>query len=172
MATVSAKEELKELYDKDFPLWVEINLNLLKEKKYDQVDWENLLEEIEDMGKSELDKCIQYLTVILEHLYKWDHLRDIVDKTAGTDRGGSKWIKSINNARRELKAIYKRYPSLKHKTPTEIDTAWIYAKVRIENWLDDNDYDPDRFNIPEQCPYTYEEAMNRDVRRESDIYGF
>ncbi|BAI70170.1 hypothetical protein [Hydrogenobacter thermophilus] len=27
--------ELKELYDKDFPLWAEINLQLLKEKAYD-----------------------------------------------------------------------------------------------------------------------------------------
>ena len=48
MRTIS-KEELKELYDKDFPLWVEINLDLLREKAYDLVDWENLLEEIEDM---------------------------------------------------------------------------------------------------------------------------
>ena len=34
MRTLS-KEELKELYDKDFPLWVEINLDLLREKAYD-----------------------------------------------------------------------------------------------------------------------------------------
>ncbi len=60
MRTVS-KEELKELYDKDFPLWVEINLELLKEKAYDLVDWENLLEEIEDMGLRHLESCISYL---------------------------------------------------------------------------------------------------------------
>jgi len=54
MRTIS-KEELKELYDKDFPLWVEINLELLKEKAYDLVDWENLLEEIEDMGLRHLE---------------------------------------------------------------------------------------------------------------------
>jgi len=56
MRTIS-KEELKELYDKDFPLWVEINLELLKEKAYDLVDWENLLEEIEDMGLRHLESC-------------------------------------------------------------------------------------------------------------------
>lgn len=54
MRTIS-KEDLKELYDKDFPLWVEINLELLKEKAYDLVDWENLLEEIEDMGLRHLE---------------------------------------------------------------------------------------------------------------------
>ena len=54
MRTIS-KEELKELFDKDFPLWVEINLDLLREKAYDLVDWENLLEEIEDMGLRHLE---------------------------------------------------------------------------------------------------------------------
>ena len=36
MRTIS-KEELKELYDKDFPLWVEINLELLKEIRRGEV---------------------------------------------------------------------------------------------------------------------------------------
>ncbi|RMH08636.1 MAG: DUF29 family protein, partial [Aquificota bacterium] len=63
-----SKERLKELYHKDFPLWAEINLQLLKEKAYELVDWENLLEEIEDMARSDLKACISYLAVILEHL--------------------------------------------------------------------------------------------------------
>ncbi|MFZ8786840.1 DUF29 family protein, partial [Thermocrinis sp.] len=45
-------QSLKELYEKDFYLWVMENLKLLKNKEYDLVDWENLLEEIEDMGRS------------------------------------------------------------------------------------------------------------------------
>ncbi|MDW8294591.1 MAG: DUF29 family protein, partial [Aquificaceae bacterium] len=68
--SVINKEELKELYDKDFPLWAEINLELLKEKAYELVDWENLLEEIEDMARLDLKACISHLAVILEHLYK------------------------------------------------------------------------------------------------------
>ncbi|MDM7266346.1 MAG: DUF29 family protein [Aquificaceae bacterium] len=59
------KEELKELYHKDFPLWVEKNLELLREKAYDLVDWENLLEEIEDMGLRPLESCIIHLAVSL-----------------------------------------------------------------------------------------------------------
>lgn len=45
------KEELKELYGRDFPPLAEINLEILKEKAYDLVDWENLSEEIEDMAR-------------------------------------------------------------------------------------------------------------------------
>jgi hypothetical protein len=50
-------QNLKELYEKDFYLWVQENLRLLKNKEYDLVDWENLLEEIEDMGQRYLDSA-------------------------------------------------------------------------------------------------------------------
>ena len=47
-------QSIKELYEKDFYLWVQENLRLLRNKEYDLVDWENLLEEIEDMARREL----------------------------------------------------------------------------------------------------------------------
>jgi Domain of unknown function DUF29. len=34
-------QSLKELYEKDFYLWVQENLKLLKNRDYDLVDWEN-----------------------------------------------------------------------------------------------------------------------------------
>ncbi|MCX8076822.1 MAG: DUF29 domain-containing protein [Aquificaceae bacterium] len=163
MRTIS-KEELKELYDKDFPLWAEINLELLKEKLYELVDWENLLEEIQDMAQRHLDACISYLAVILEHIYKWDNFKHLTK--GGEEKGGHGWIKSVNSARRGILVEFKNYPSLRAKLPTEIQRAWIYAKKYLEDWLEDNGYDPETFQIPEECPYTYEQAMTRDLRRE------
>ncbi|GBC89271.1 hypothetical protein HRbin13_01412 [bacterium HR13] len=156
------KEELKELYDKDFPLWVEINLELLKEKAYDLVDWEHLLEEIEDMGRSDLKESISHLAVILEHLYKWDNFKNL----AGSESAGKSWIRSVENARMEILDILDMYPSLRKKLPSELAIAWKRARRRLEYWLKDNDYDPEKFNIPEKCPYTYEEAMSRDLKKE------
>lgn len=158
----TSKEELKELYDKDFPLWAEINYELLKEKLYELVDWENLLEEIQDMAQRHLDSCISYLAVILEHFYKWDNFKSL----AGGQTAGMGWIKSVNNARRKIRTLFKMYPSLRAKLPAEIDKAWIIAIDSLEDWLEDNDYDPEKFEIPEKCPYTYEEAMTRDLRKE------
>ncbi len=135
----ASKEELKELYDKDFPLWVEINLQLLREKAYELVDWENLLEEIEDMARSDLKTCISYLAVILEHL---------------------------KNARREINILLTEYPSLRNKLPLQMDRAWIRAVAKLEDWLEDRGIDPKAYPIPEKCPYTYEKAMTRDLRRE------
>ena len=61
-------QNLKELYKKDFYLWVMENLRLLKNREYELVDWENLLEEIEDMGQRYLDSAVSFMAVILEHL--------------------------------------------------------------------------------------------------------
>jgi hypothetical protein len=44
-------QNLKELYETDFYLWVMENLKLLRAGQYELVDWENLLEEIEGIGK-------------------------------------------------------------------------------------------------------------------------
>ncbi|MCS7262823.1 MAG: DUF29 domain-containing protein [Aquificaceae bacterium] len=162
MKEVESVQKLKELYDKDFPLWAEINYQLLKEKAYELVDWENLLEEVQDMARSDLKACISYLAVILEHLYKWDNFRDL----AGGETAGKGWMKSINNARKDILADFEKYPSLKTKLPLQVDIAWIDARRRLERWLEDNGYDPDEVSLPKRCPYTYEEAMTRDLRKE------
>jgi len=83
-------KSLKELYGKDFYLWVQENLKILKNKEYELVDWENLLEEIEDMGRRYLDSVVSLMAVILEHLYKWEHFRY-------REYAGHGWIKEDVN---------------------------------------------------------------------------
>ncbi len=163
MRTIS-KEELKELYHKDFPLWAEINLELLREKAYDLVDWENLLEEIEDMARSDLWACVSQLARILEHMYKWDNLRKYTK--GGEELGGLSWIRSVEYARVEIRSLFRRHPSLSKKLPEYIELAWEDAVDRIILWLRDIKKEELIKNIPKNCPYTYEETMTRDLRKE------
>ncbi len=163
MKTIS-KEKLRELYYKDFPLWAEINYELLKEKAYELVDWENLLEEIWDMGQKHLDSGISQLAVILEHLYKWDNLRKYT--RAGEEHGGLGWIKSIERARVEINKLFRRHPSLRAKLPEYLKLAWQDAVDELKLWLKDVGKEELISAIPEECPYTYEEAMTRDLRKE------
>ena len=156
-----SKEELKELYDKDFPLWVEINLQLLKEKAYHLVDWENLLEEIEDMWRRELDVLVGYLAVILEHLYKLDNFQSLAEP-----KESQRWLKNIRNAREEIEILFDWYPSLKNKLPNEVDYAWKFAKIELLSWAWNNNIDLSKDDLTDVCPYTYEEAMTRDLNRE------
>ncbi|MCX8164685.1 MAG: DUF29 domain-containing protein [Aquificaceae bacterium] len=163
MRTIT-KEELKKLYDKDFPLWAEINLELLKEKAYELVDWENLLEEIEDMARRHLDSAVSYLAVILEHLYKWDNFRELT--MSGKEKGGLGWIVSVENARDKVARLFRKHPSLKTKLPHMLEEAWEESIYEIRQWLADLGIDPKDLKLPQSCPYTYEQAMTRDLRKE------
>jgi Domain of unknown function DUF29. len=159
---IANKEELKQLYDKDFYLWVMENLELLKNKEFDLVDWENLLEEIEDMGRRYLDSAVSFIAIILEHLYKYEHFRE-------NENMGDSWVRSIINSRAKLEKLFIEIPSLKHKAPNELETAWKYAVIDLISWFKKpenthlaNKYfgrEPTVINFPEKCPYTFQQIL-------------
>ena len=49
------------LYNRDFNLWVEQTKSAIENRDTENMDWENLLEEIDDMGKSEKRSLESYL---------------------------------------------------------------------------------------------------------------
>ena len=58
------------LYNQDFNLWIETTIKQIRDRQFNQVDWEHLLEEIETMGKSEKRSFVSNLMVLLAHLLK------------------------------------------------------------------------------------------------------
>jgi len=71
MVAITSKLELKEIYDRDFHQWLEITANLLKEKKFTELDLVNLIIEIEAMGKNTQRELKNRLVVLIMHLLKW-----------------------------------------------------------------------------------------------------
>ena len=157
-------QSLKELYEKDFYLWVLENLKLLKNKEYELVDWENLLEEIEDMARRELRSLINLMAIIMEHLYKWENYRESAYM-------GSSWKKSILNARKELIDLFDEMPSLKRiaQEKESLNKAWRRAVNSLIVWFDEDENKdlakkyfgrlPTEEDFPKDCPYTFEQVM-------------
>jgi len=155
-------QSLKELYEKDFYLWVMENLKLLKNKEYELVDWENLLEEIEDMARRELRSLINLMAIIMEHLYKWENYRE----SAYMD---SSWKKSILNARKELINLFDEMPSLKRiaQEKESLNRAWRRAVNSLITWFKEEEdlaqkyfgRFPTEKDFPQECPYTFEQIM-------------
>jgi hypothetical protein len=48
--TETTKNNLKDLYEIDDYLWIQETVKLLKEKQFNDLDLENLIEELEDLG--------------------------------------------------------------------------------------------------------------------------
>ncbi len=56
------------LYDQDYLLWTEDTVNQLRNKKFHRLDLMNLIEEIEDLGKSQKRELKSRLEELLEHI--------------------------------------------------------------------------------------------------------
>ena len=97
--------KVKNLYDQDFALWIEKTVKQLKSGNLSQVDLENLIEEMESLGKSQRKAVDNFLTRLLEHLLKRCYVV-LPDCYRG-------WEIEIRNFRKELKKEFKYSPSLK-----------------------------------------------------------
>ena len=60
-------------YATDYNLWTQQTVKLLREHRWQEIDLENLLEEIEDLGKRERRAITSQLIRLLLHLLKWQY---------------------------------------------------------------------------------------------------
>jgi hypothetical protein len=95
------------LYDNDYHKWVGETVQQLREKNFNCVDWDNLIDEIEDMGKSQRRALESLLTRLLEHLLKLSYWQ------SEKERSGNHWASEIVNFRYQINKRIKESPSLK-----------------------------------------------------------
>ena len=130
--------KVKNLYDQDFALWIEKTVKQLKSGDLSQVDLENLIEEVESLGKSQRKAVDNFLTRLLEHLLKRCYVV-LPDCYRG-------WEIEIRNFRKELKKEFKYSPSLKRFMIEILEECYREALEAVKE-----DY-PDS-NFPDICPF-------------------
>jgi hypothetical protein len=136
---------MSSLYDQDFYQWTIEQANLLKTGALSQLDVENLIEEVESMGKSQKKELISRLTVLLTHLLKWDHQ---------PARRGKSWLKTIAAQRTEIDFLLYDNPSLKNEMPNTLIRAY---RASIKQAATETGLKICAF--PETCPYTIEQIL-------------
>jgi len=73
MTTQLSTDKIKNLYEQDFYLWLEITINQLKQRNLVKLDWHNLIEELEDLGREQKHKVESYLRQLLKHLLLYQY---------------------------------------------------------------------------------------------------
>ncbi len=139
--------QANQLYDQDTAAWAAANADLLRQRRFGELDVPHLIEELEDMGKSERRALESHLSVLLMRLLKWEN--------QPTMRCNS-WKLSIENARQSIEEIIEDSPSLKPKLYDEIFVARAYAKASrlaaIETGLELSSF-------PEKCPVAIKSVL-------------
>ncbi len=137
------------LYEQDFYQWTQEQAALLKAGTLAQLDIENLIEEIESMGKSQKRELYSRLVVLIMHMLKWDYQPDM--------QSGS-WKNTILTQRREIKFLLKDNPSLNRIVSDAVRMVYSDSveAASVETGLPVSSF-------PETCPYTIEQLMGEAI---------
>jgi Domain of unknown function DUF29 len=126
-----AMADQAQAYDADLVLWAESQARALRDAGHAgtnlPIDWENVAEEIDALGKSQVREMASRIRTILVHLIK------LQASPAAEPRGG--WRETIIEQRSEIERVIEDSPSLRpavcHAIAKEIGSARRQASAAL-----------------------------------------
>jgi hypothetical protein len=133
-------------HDEDFFAWTLQQADLLKHRRFAELDIEHLTEELESMGASDKRELMSRLTVLLTHLLKWQYQND---------RRSVSWRLTIAEQRRAIRRLLDDSPSLKPLLLDAISSEYQHAR-------DDAVYETalPKSAFPVESPYSAEQITD------------
>ncbi len=133
----------KSLYESDYLLWTQETIAKLKARDFDRVDFENLIEEIEDLGRFCRDELESRLDVLLSHILKRLYVPLVNDYNG--------WERTIREQRKQIRRRLEKSSSLKNYLAEIFDNIWKEALKEVREdypqyefpdlWQFDRDFD-------------------------------
>ena len=138
----------RNLYDKDYYLWLEEISQLLQDGKWLELDIENLVDEISAMSKSQKRAVYSNLKIILLHLLKYKYQ---------PEKRSNSWLSTIEEHRQRLQEIFEDSPSLSNYFLEIYSAGKCYHDAR-RLAAKETSLAMDAF--PSESPFTPEEILN------------
>jgi Domain of unknown function DUF29 len=145
MAKLDAATELVG-YDEDYHAWALEQIELLKAGRFSDLDIEHLADELKSLLTSEQHEIENRLTVLLQHLLKWE--------LQPAHRSNS-WRATILEQRLRINRVIQRSPSLRRYPAAVMDQEYVLARLRA---ADETDIPLNQF--PKSCPYSAAQALD------------
>ena len=105
------------LYEQDFFRWTERQAQGLREAGRSGInlplDWENLADEIESLGRRDRRELGSRVATIIEHLLKLEY--------SPAARSRSDWLQTVRRERNEIERLLKDSPSLRQQVPRLVE---------------------------------------------------
>ncbi|NCJ05934.1 DUF29 family protein [Synechococcales cyanobacterium C] len=137
------------LYDQDFYAWTQHQVDLLRSRRWEDLDIENLVEEIESLGKQQRQELRNRLGVLLGHLLKWHYQPEVRSKS---------WFYTIKEQRQEIQRHLKENPSLKPYLSEAIEIGYQKGLNLVGQ---ETPLDPT--HLPQVCPFSETEIFTEPV---------
>jgi hypothetical protein len=148
MAKVIARPPANDLYEDDFPLWAERQAALLRARRFDELDLENLIEEVEDLSRRERKSVESYVDTIIEHLLKVN--------LSPSDRPRRGWLVTIDKQR--VKLARELTTTLRNHLQAELQALYAGLRRPVARQLEKDGVSLDA--LPTTCPYTLDQILD------------
>jgi hypothetical protein len=146
--TMLTQTNFKKLYELDSYLWIEKTIEVLKTHSLKDLDIENLIEELESLGKRDFNKVRSFLRQIMVHLLLLEYWSEEYD------RNHRHWRGEIVAFRDDLQENLTT--TLKNKLIEEMEQVYSVALNVVINktgLLQDD--------IPLDCPYSFQQLLDK-----------
>jgi len=135
-----------DLYEVDFYAWTQEQAALLSNGQWQSLDIENLVEEIESLGKQQKQELRNRLGVLIGHLLKWEFQPEL---------RGKSWRATIREQRTKILLHLKENPTLKSYLDQAIIDSYEIALALV---VRETPFDyPD---LPSDCPYAIAQILD------------
>ena len=153
------------LYTRDFWSWTQEQAGALRRRDSSAIDWNNLIEEVETLGRSERSAWSSYCANVISHLLKIHHSLKSPDL--------NHWRKEIEDWRTEMHVKLSENPGMKGELAEMLDSAWrrgrdIAVRKLAEHRSPDNAAHERQLRrgygsqLPAECPYALEDIAGYD----------
>ncbi|MCG9887197.1 MAG: DUF29 domain-containing protein [Cyanobacteria bacterium] len=136
-------------YDSDFYGWIQHQMHLLQSRQLEALDIENLMEELDSLGRSERRALLSQITRLYLHLLKWHYQRE---------RRSRSWLVSIVDARVEIRRLLADNSSFKAWLPEAVIVAYVDARTKAQA---ETGLPLDTF--PAELPFSWDDAIAQEL---------
>jgi hypothetical protein len=146
MSNTDTKARANSLYESDFFTWTQEQARLLRERRFNDLDLDNLIDEVESVGGSEKREIRNRLVVLIAHLLKW--------KFQPGGRGSS-WSGTIVEQRQQILDVLSTSPSLKGYQRNQVARMYLAARLLAakESGI--------AYGVfPNECPFSENEVLD------------
>jgi hypothetical protein len=139
------KTRTDDLYETDFFLWTQTQADLLRARRFDELDLDHLIDEVASVGASDKREIRSRLTVLITHLLKWKYQPGC---------RSSSWKGTISEQRAALAELIDASPSLRRYPGDVFATAYMTGRSKASEQTG-----IDFTLFPEQPPFSVDEAL-------------
>jgi hypothetical protein len=137
----------RDLHEEDFFVWSQKQATLLRARRFDELDLENLVEEVEDLGGALRRSVRLHVMSIVEHVLKLQYRPESEHRLA--------WREAVRRERSEL--LNELTSSLRRCLDENLPELYARARHDAEGSLRDHGEQNAADALPASCPYSLDQ---------------